>query len=387
MPQRVGIIGVGQSKYVSKRKDLETPELVFQVAAEALKDAELERREVDAVVFGSAPEAFEGVHAPDKWCAGAAGALGKGYMRIHTGGATGGSTALAAFSHVASGLADIVVAVAVQRMGESPSAQRILNTIWDPLYERDLPFNIIVMSGLRADGYMKRYGFTETQMAKVTVKNRRNGTLNKYAHLQKAVTVEDVLASRPLCAPIKLFDACPRSDGACAIVFASERFIRRRGLQAAWVNGVGSCSDTYFVGDRLGDDMRSFARAASVAYDMAGIREPAKEIDVVELYAAFSYMELVAYHTLGLCDEGAGGRYIDEGKPLLDGEIPVNPSGGPMCSHPIGATGLVRVAEAAMQILGRAEKHQVDAARTAVATSQGGATQFFTVMVLGSTAH
>jgi acetyl-CoA C-acetyltransferase len=384
MSQRVGVIGSGQTRYVSKRRDAETPELVYQATSAALHDAGLERKDVDSVVFGSAPEAFEGVNTPDKWCAGAAGALGNGYMRIHTGGATGGSTALAAYSHVASGLADVVIAVAVQRMGESPSAQRILNTIWDPLYERDLPLNIIVMAALRADGYMKRYGFTERQMAKVAVKNRRNGLLNEYAHLRKEITIDDVFASRSLCAPIKLFDACPRSDGACAVIFASERFVRSRGLAAAWVNGVGSCSDTYYVGDRLGDDMRCFGRAVASAYGMAGISRPAQQIQVVELYAAFSYMELVDYHILGLCAEGQGGAYIDRGGPELGGAVPVNPSGGPMCSHPIGATGLVRVAEAASQILDRAGAHQVTGVRNAVATSQGGATQFFTVMVLGS---
>lgn len=384
MGHRVAIIGSGQSKYVFKRPELGTPELVFQVTTAALADAGLTRDDVDAVVFGSAPEAFEGVNTPDKWCAGPAAALGKPLMRIHTGGATGGSTALAAYAHVASGLADVVVAVAIQRMGESPSAQRILNTIWDPIYEKDLPLNIIVMAALRANGYMQRYGFTERHMAQVAVKNRRNGVLNDYAQLRREITIEDVFNSRVLCSPIKLFDACPRSDGACAVIFASERFVKARGASAAWIKGVGSLSDTYFVGDRLGDDMRCFARATKRAYDMSRITEPRKQVQVVELYAAFSYMELVAYHTLGLCDEGAGGEFIESGGPEIGGQTPVNPSGGPMCSHPIGATGLVRVAEAASQVLGRAGKHQIQGARTAVATSQGGATQFFTVMVIGA---
>lgn len=387
--RRVAIVGTGQTVYRTKRKDVNASELVFEATSAALNDCNLEPKDIDAVVFASAPDAFEGVHAPDLWCADAAAAIGKPAMRIHTGGATGGSGAFSGFHHVASGMFDVVLVVAVQRMGESPEAQNILKTIWDPIYEKDFALNIITVMAQFAVRQMKQYGMTEEQMALVSVKNHLNALNNPYAHLRKKVTVEDVLKSRMLCWPIKLLDACPRSDGACAVVLASEDKAEKIAPNPAWILGAGSCTNTYGSGNRLMDkefdlaDAGTASRAAQEAYRTAGIQNARKQIDVAEIYAPFSSLEIATYEALLFCEKGEGGKLIEKGVTEMNGEIPVNPSGGVQTSNPIGATGLVRVAEAALQIMGKAEKRQVDGVRTAIATASGGGAMFYTAIILG----
>jgi len=365
------------------------PELAWEAASKALSSAEISMDQIDAVIFGSAPDAFEGVHSPDLWCAGAVGALKKPYMRINTGGTTGGTAALAGFSHVASGYSDLVLVVAVQRVGESPDAQRILNTIWDPIYEKDLALNILTTGAFIAVRQMELYGITEEQLAKISVKNHQNALRNPYAHLQLNVTLEDVLRSRMLCWPLKLLDVCPRSDGACALIMASAEKARKITSKPAWILGVGSSTDTYGLGDRWlepGFDLADVAvhyRAAKDAYRMAGIHDPRREIDVAEIYAPFTNLELASYEGLGFCERGKGGELVDRGFVEITGDLPVNPSGGTQAANPIGATGLVRLAEAALQIMDGAGEHQIDGVRKAVATAAGGATQFYSVIVLG----
>jgi len=332
--RQVAIVGVGQTKYVTKRKDVSVPELAWEASSQALKSSGISIDEIDAIVFGSAPDAFEGVNSPDLWCATAVGAFKKPYLRINTGGTTGGTAALAGFSHIASGMFDTVLVVAVQRVGESPDAQRILNTIWDPVYEKDLALNIITTGAFVAVRQMELFGITEEQLAKISVKNHKNAMKNPYAHLQFEVTLEDVLTSRVLCWPLKLLDVCPRSDGACAVIMASEKKARKIKSKPAWILGVGSITDTYGLGDRWVDPTFDFGdvavhyRSAKKAYRMAGINNPRKEIDVAEVYAPFTNLELSSYEGLGFCDRGKGGEFVDQGIADITGDLPVNPSGG-----------------------------------------------------------
>ncbi|MDY6851595.1 MAG: thiolase family protein [Thermodesulfobacteriota bacterium] len=387
--KRVAVVGTGQTVYKTKRLDVNAADLVFEASRAALDDCGLEINDIDAVVFASAPEAFEGVHSPDLWCADASAALGKPMMRIHTGGSTGGAGAIAGMQHVASGMFDVVLVVAVQRIGESPDAQKILNTIWDPIYEKDFALNIINICAQMATRQMYKYGLTEEQMALVSVKNHLNAINNPYAHLKLRITVEDVLNSRVLCWPIKLLDACPRSDGACAVVLASEEKADKIAATPAWILGASSSSDTYGIGERFLDDEYDFAdigaipRSAKEAYKMAGIDDPMNQIDVAELYTPFSSLEIVMYEGLGFCEKGEGGRLIEKGVTEMDGQLPVNPSGGTQASNPIGATGLVRVADAALQVMEKAGKTQVDGVKTAIATAVGGSAQFVTTIILG----
>jgi acetyl-CoA C-acetyltransferase len=386
---RVGVVGIGQTKYTGRHNDVNVPELAQQAVIAALSDAEMKIEDIDAVVFGIAPESFEGVNCPDKWCVDAVGMLQKPTLRVHTGGTTGGAAAHAAVELVASGTFNKILVVALQRVGQSPDAQRILNTIWDPVYEKDFALGTIALAGLRSARLMKLHGITERHWAKVSVKNHRWGLKNPYAHVRIDVTEEDVMNSRVLCSPIKLLDACPRSEGACAIILASEDYAKKIAPKPAWFQGIGAASDTYFIGDRLGDPVYDFVdagaltQAAQKAYMQAGISDPLHQLDVLELYGPFTSSETQAYEALGLCGRGQAAAFIEKGIGEEGSQLPINPSGGVQCANPIGATGLIRIAEIALQIMGKAGEHQIPDVHRGLATAAGGSSQFFAVSILG----
>ena len=387
MKRPVAIVGVGQTPYRTSRPEVSAPELVFEAVRNAYAHANAGPADVDAIVFASAPEVFEGVNEPDRWCTEAVGGVGKPVLRIHTGGATGGSAALAGADLVASGRFGSVLVVAMQRVAESPSAQQIFTTIFDPVYESDVQLNVITAVALVASRQLEHKTIDEDQMDWVSEKNHSAGAKNPYSHLRRPMTRDEVRTSRMIASPLRLLHCCPRSDGACAVLLmGAERAKKFR--RAAWIRGTGSAADVYRLGDRINDmgyelyDTRALEWAAGKAYRDAGITSPRRDIDVVELYAPFANLEIANYEALGLAPRGRGADLVDERATELGGDIPVCPSGGPMTSNPIGATGLVRVAEAALQVMNDAGEHQVEGATVAVATAAGGINQFATVAVL-----
>lgn len=387
MARRVAIVGTGQTQYTKRRRDVSAPELVHEAVKRALADAELTLNDIDAVVFGTAPESFEGVNCPDKWAADGAGGLGKAFMRINTGGATGGSAALAGVHHVASGVFDVVLVVAMQRVGQTPVAQRILGLIWDPIFASGFALNLLTTTAMGATASMASFGFNEWHMAKISVKDHLNALNNPYAHIRINIGIEDVLKSPVLCWPLKLLDCCPSSDGACAVIFALEERARRITRTPAWVIGTGASTIVFTPGEGSVEE-ELVGIAVRKAYKMAGIDHPRRQISVVEPYAPFSNAEIAYYLALGFCYEPAEAtKMVEDGFGEMTGEIPFSPSGGVLCSNPIGATALVRVAEAALQIMGRADKRQVPDAKVALATGAGGSpgpgsATFVTAMIL-----
>jgi acetyl-CoA C-acetyltransferase len=200
------------------------------------------------------------------------------------------------------------------------------------------------------------------------VKNRENARRNPYAHLTRPLTVKDALQSRLLSWPLRLSDCCPSSDGACAVVFAGEEKANRITGRPAWVIGAGQITDNYWIGDRPWyEDWDSLALLARRVYRQAKIGDPLRELDVAELYTAFSIQEIIEYEALGFCEKGKGAEMIRKGMTRMEGELPVCPSGGVICTNPIGASGLIRVAEAALQVMGQAGARQVSDVKKALA--------------------
>jgi acetyl-CoA C-acetyltransferase len=385
----VAVVGFGQTPFRSRHDDKTYVELVQDAVHRALVDANIGPDEIDAVVFSMAPTHFMGVADCDKWAVDWSFARGKPFMRVHTGGATGGSALHAAYAHIASGEYETVLIAGADRLTETPDAQHILNLIWDPFYEQDFALNTVTMTALAAQRYMHKYGTTEEQYARVVVRSRRNALANPDAHLKGAISVADVLASPRVSWPYKLFDICPRSAGAAALVMTSGRRARALATRPAFITGIGAVSNTVFMGDRMGPaaetdfaDHAELAIAARECYAQAGIRDPAREIDVIEIYDPFSSFQFPQLESLGFCPRGHAQRLSDEGAFDMTGALPVNPSGGTLCTNPIGVTGLVRAGEAARQVMGRAGAMQLPDVHNALATSIGGSTQFFTVTVL-----
>jgi acetyl-CoA C-acetyltransferase len=392
MDMKVGICGFGQSAFRSRRVDVTYPELVREGAALALGDMGASWNDVEAVVIPLAPDALIGIAHGERLCVEALGAQGKPLIRVNTGGSTGLSAVQVAYAHVRSGLFDCVLVAGADRVSEVGDAQLVLNKMWDIAYERAYPLNTINMLAFSAVRYMHKYGATEEDFARVTVKNRSHAALNPHAHLREEITLEEALASRMLSWPLKLADLCPSSTGGAGAVVASEGWIASRGLdrQTAWISGIGQNVETFWMGDRMGPKARhdhADADALKVAFDQAyaraGITDPASEVDVAEVYAPFSSVELHAIEAAGLCGKGEAPERLREGRFRLGASGPVvNPSGGVLCTNPIAVTGLVRAGEAALQVTGRAGDRQVEGARIGIASAIGGDHQFYATMVL-----
>jgi acetyl-CoA C-acetyltransferase len=373
MPE-VAIVGTGQSNHAAARHDVNIPEMVREAVDRALEDAGLTFAEIDAVCHGNM-DLFEGLAQNEHWLASAFGAEGKPLVKFNTGGTVGTSTAMGAYYFVKAGLYRRVLVVGFEKQAEGNS-QGAITTVGDPIWERPMMAGAIGNHAVMASTYVADSGVTEEQAAKVAVKARRNADLNPHAHLKLPdITVEDVLASRMLAYPLRMLDMCPTSNGSCAVVMAADGEAQKLASRPAWIAAVASAHDQSFQGDspKRMSEMRSLIAVRERLYGKLGITDPVKQLDVAEIYEPQTYAELAMYENLEFCERGGGGRFIDSGVPLIDGELPVNPSGGVLSTNPIGATALIRVAEAAMQVMGRAGGHQVKKdVRMALATGYGG---------------
>jgi acetyl-CoA C-acetyltransferase len=382
----LSIIGVGQTPY-RRLHPGSNSELVGVAVTEALAQAGVSGRDVDLVVNGFAPDGLAGENCPDKRFLGAAGAVGKWSFRINTGGTTGIAAAYAAFDLLEAGRGDVALAVGVERMAQARSVPAIFNSIFDPIYERDTGLSTISMCALRASRMMHLWGYDRETWALVAARNFAHAARNPLAHIRKPYTVEEVLGSRMLTWPIAQLDACPVSEGVCAIVVAREAAVTDR--TRARVIGRASTSDTYNMGDRfdrpIGDlvEMVTLKRSAERAYAQAGIKS-AHDADVIEIHAPFDSAETMAYAPLGLCSAAEGPEFTRTGFGAWETDTVINPSGGPQAANPVGATALIRLAECARQVMGTAADHQVPDVRVAVATGQGGANQFSTCTVVSA---
>jgi len=390
-PQKVAVIGVGETPFRSHNPEKTYVELAQDATRLALDDAGMSPDDVDTVVYSMAPTEFMGVNDADKWAVDSIWATGKPFMRVHTGGATGGSAFHAAYANIASGQFRTCLVVGADRIAETPDAQHVLNLIWDRFYEQDFALNTVTMTALMAQRYMHLRGMTEEQAARVVVRSRRNAMNNPFAHLKGEITVGDVMSSRMISTPFKLFDICPRSSGAAAVVLASQDVAAERCSHPAFVQGIGAIANTVFMGDRVGStadcEIGVFGEltiAARECFAQAGVSNPMRDIQVAELYDPFSFMQFPMMEALGFCQPGEATRLSDEGAFDMNGALPINPSGGTLCTNPIGVTGLVRMADAALQVMGKAGAMQVPNVRRAVATAVGGSAQFFAVTVLGT---
>ena len=382
MAERCAVAGIGQTKHAAKRGDVSMPGLVREAAVRALDDAGLTWRDIDAVVLGKAPDMFEGVMMPELFLADALGAAGKPIIRVHTAGSVGGSTAIVAASLVQAGVHARVLTVAYEKQSES-------NAMW--ALTINVPFQPPVVAG--AGGYFAPHIRAYIRRSEapphigmlVAVKDRLNALRNPYAHLHmEDISLEKVAASPMLWDPIRYLEACPSSDGACAMVLTNEAGAARAPHPPAWVWATAMRSEPVIAYGRDQVNPRAGRDCAADVYRQAGITDPRRQIDVAEVYVPFSWYEPMWLENLGFAAESQGWRLVEDGVTAIDGELPVNPSGGVLSSNPIGASGMLRFAEAAMQVRGQAGEHQIEGARVALGHAYGGGSQFFAMWVVGS---
>lgn len=379
------VIGTGQTKYVAKRQDVSMNGLVREAIDRAMTDAGVDWDDIDAVVVGKAPDFFEGVMMPELFMADAIGATGKPMIRVHTAGSVGGSTGVVAASLVQSGKYRRVLALAWEKQSES-------NAMW--ALSIPVPFSVPVGAG--AGGYFAPHVRAYIQRSKapldigamVAVKDRLNAAKNPLAHLhQPDITVEKVMSSPMLWDPIRFDETCPSSDGACAIVVGDEDTADRRikeGHAVAWVHATALRTEPLDYTGRDRVNPQAGRDAAAALWKDAGITSPIDEIDVAEIYVPFSWFEPMWLENLGFAAEGEGWKLTQAGETAIGGKIPVNASGGVLSSNPIGASGLIRFAEAAIQVMGKAGDHQVPGAKKALGHAYGGGSQYYSMWVVGS---
>ncbi|TCO46695.1 thiolase domain-containing protein [Actinocrispum wychmicini] len=377
--QLAAVIGTGQTHHTAKRLDVSMAGLCREAVDRALADAAVDWPDIDAVVVGKAPDMFEGVMMPELFLADALGANGKPLLRVHTAGSVGGSTANVAASLVQGGVHRRVLAVAFEKQSES-------NAMW--ALSIPTPFVMPVHAGAggyfapHVRSYIRRSGAPEHIGAMVAAKDRRNGALNPYAHLkQPDITVESVRASKMLWDPIRYDETCPSSDGACAVVIADES---TAGEGAAWITATAMRTEPTTFAGRDQVNPRAGRDAAAALWRQAGITDPLSEVDVAEIYVPFSWFEPMWLENLGFAAAGQGWKLTEAGETALGGQLPVNPSGGVLSSNPIGASGLIRFAEAAAQVMGRAGAHQVGDARVALGHAYGGGSQYFAMWIVSA---
>ena len=382
---RVAVVGTGQTKYAATRGDVSLPGLLREAVFRALEDAHMTMADIDAVVVGKAPDFFEGVMVPEYALADAIGAVGKPLLRVHTAGSVGGSTAIVAANHIESGAHRRVLTIGWQM-------QSCSEAMWALSFQ--IPFQQQVVAGAGGyfapyiRNYMARSGAPDDIGIQVAVKDRLNALRNPYAHLHEPeITYDSVRESLMLWDPIRYSETCPSSDGAFAMVLGDEATADAalaEGRQPAWIQGMALRSEPAMAAGRDQVNPQAGRDCVADVYAQAGITNPIEEIDAVECYVPFSWYEPMWMENLGFAEVGEGWKLTESGATGPDGKLPVNMSGGVLSSNPIGASGMIRFGEAAMQVRGQAGDHQVDGVRRALGHAYGGATQFFAIWVVGT---
>jgi acetyl-CoA C-acetyltransferase len=378
MAERCAVVGVGQTHHAKRRDDVSIPGLLREAVDRALEDAECTLADIDAVVIGKAPDAFEGIVQPELFLADALGANGKPLLRVHTAGSVGGTTFIVGAHLIQSRIHERVLAVAWEKQSEG-------NAQWGLAGGRS--------RGIGAGGafapwiraYIEQTGAPEYIGWQVAVKDRLNALKNPYAHLRiEDISIEKVKESPMLWDPLRFLESCPSSDGACAVVLTDEAGGRRVSKPAAWIEATAVRSELGTFPGRDPVRPRAGVECAQDVYAQANIGVPRQEIDIAELYVPFSWYEPMWLEGHDIAGPGEGWKMVESGDTELTGSFPVNPSGGVLSSNPIGASGMLRFAEAALQVRGLAGEHQVDGARTALAQAYGGAAQYFAMGILRS---
>jgi acetyl-CoA C-acetyltransferase len=280
-----------------------------------------------------------------------------------------------AYAFIAAGLADLVMVLGVEKLNQPVADEAILNmgTGVDREWEACHGLTAPPCFALAAQRHMARYGTTEEQLALIGVKNHTHAARNPNAHFQKGATLEQVLCSRMIAAPLRLFMCSPITDGAAAVILASEERARDLTDRPVWIVGTGQALDGFMLSS-LPDDYShwpAMKRAADSAYRMAGIGPG--DVDLAEVHDCFAIAELIAYEELGFCEKGEGGRFVEKGRSGYGGDVVVNPRGGLMgCGHPLGATGVAQAVEVFSQLRGEAGPRQVEQSRIGLTHNNSG---------------
>ena len=382
----VAVIGIGKTKFGAfAERDLRS--LAVEAGMKALDDAGIEAAAIEAFYLGNfaGPEFVNQNHlAP--YVAGAMGITGVPATRFEAACASSGSAFFHAVSAVGAGLYDFALVSGVEKMTSQPTPRvaEILAGAGDCGGEVKAGATFPALFAMIARRHMYQYGTKREHLAAVAVKNHANALDNEYAHMRKAITIEQALSGKPVADPLTVYDCSLVSDGATAVVIAPLDLAR--GFRGKPVRVIGLAQTSDYVALDQKDDITTFTavrRAGEKAYAMAGVK-PA-DIDVAEVHDCFTIAEIIATEDLGFVDKGEGGPFAASGCTSLKGPKPVNTSGGLKAKgHPVGATGVGQICDVVQQLRGDAGKRQVEKHEIGLAQNLGGSGATAVVTILAA---
>lgn len=410
----VYMISGGVSKFAKSRKELTFQGMVKEAFRYALRDVpKLRLNDIDGSVASYFSDHFQrqlmaGMMAQDYL-----GLCPKPSKRVEGGGATGGLCFQSAYEEIASGRMEVCASYGFETMSHVRTwkGNEFIALASDTNYDYPVGGFYTGYYAMMVVRHMYEFGTTVEQMAAVSVKNHANAFHNPYAQKRMRITIEDVRRSEMVAYPLTRLDICVMSDGAACAILASEKAAMKFCKNPVLITGIGTGTDAMRMADRPHGKVlllpheeasdypnlkypgvhsfRAGRTAAQEAYAMAGIKNPLRELDFVELHDAYTSSEIQTYEDMGLCKYGEGGRFIESGESSLQGSCPVNPSGGLLaCGHPVGATGLMQAVFAFWQIQSSIEKHfgnsklQIKNARRGLIHSHAGTGTYITVSIL-----
>ena len=371
------MISAGCSKY-GRRDGLSGSELFNEALVEVFQNSsKLERKDINALYLGQGFESFEHRANPAAGLANNFGIANIPSVRVETVSSSGASAFRQGVLGILSGSYDVVLVGGVEKMSSKDTAEslEIISMASDMPFEQWNGATLTALNALAAREHMRKYGTTEEELASVSVKNHRNALENPKAYIQKAITIDDVLASRKICTPLKLLDCSPMCDGASCVAISKPEIAENFTDEPIDVVASSEASDCDFI---FREDLTEF-RATKIA-----VREALSycnmnvcDMDVIEVHDAFTINEIIAYEDLGLCEKGEGGKLAEKGQTSIDGDIPVNTSGGLKAKgHPIGSSGTGQVYEMYEQLSGKmpdTSRRKVRDAEVGMTHSMGGA--------------
>jgi acetyl-CoA C-acetyltransferase len=382
MLRNVAIVGYAMSEQADQIQDTREG-IIFSTVKQALENASLTRDDIETVIMCS-NDFYDGRTISNTFTVDSAGAYGKDESKVEQDGAHAMGYGV---MRIASGSFDTAMIVAYSKASEF-ERHVAFSAQLDPTYDRRFGFiHDLTAAALQAKSYMAAAKVSEEDLAQVAVKNLNNAARNPKARARKKydVNADEVLQSRKLFEPLTELLSYPGTDGCCVVILASQDKAKELNKKPVWIKGISSNQELYYLGERDLSRIASAKAAARTAYKMAGITRPAEEIQVAELSEMFAHQELMLTEALGLCRKNQGARFLAKGNSTIKGSLPINPSGGALGACALNAVGLVRVVEAAKQILEEAGEYQLDGRiKTALAHAQCGmAAQNNLVAILG----
>ncbi len=370
MPGKVAIVGVGWYGFRSISPELSYKEIMYEAAVRAYADAGIDPR-TDVDSFVTVAEDFsEGTSIFDEYVPDQLGAVLRPNVTIPGEGLHG---LITAYMQLCTGRFDVVVVEGHSKASNIRYPAHILAYAMDPVYNRPLRVHPWFVAGLEMQRYLYETGTTLEQCAQVVVKNKANALFNPLAAHPATLTVDDVRNSEPVAQPLTRLEIAPPADGCVVMVLASEATARALTKRPIWILGVGWANGSYSLEHRDWVELDYVRQAAQMAYRTAGIRYPRGSLDFLEVDDTFAYKELQHLEAMGLCGPGEAGRLTEDGTTSLEGDLPVNPSGGSLgCGHLLDASGLARALELVLQLREEAGARQLPDVHVGAALSWRG---------------